>query len=72
MKKKVVENQKISIYILVRVYSWADERSWFYENEAKFLIEDCKLKIIQIRATSCQIPKKQPLLFNQMKKQVRF
>ena len=46
MKKKVVENRKISTYIPMNVYSWADERSWFYENEAKFLIEDCKLGII--------------------------
>ena len=72
MKKKVVENQKISTYIPMNVYSWADERSWIYENKAKFLNEDCKLKIIQIHTTSSQIPKKQPLLFNQMKKHIRF
>ena len=56
----------------MKVYSLADERSWIYEIEAKFLIEDCKLEIIQIHATSSQVLKKQPLLLNQMKKHIRF
>ena len=46
MKKKVVENQKISIYISVNVCNRGDERSWIYGIEATFLIEDCKLKNI--------------------------
>ena len=72
MKKKVVENQKISIHISMNVCNRGDERSWIYGIEAKFLIEDCKLEIIQIHTKSIQMPKKQPSLFKQMKKHVRF
>ena len=46
MKKKVVENQKISIHMSMNVCNRGDERSWIYGIEAKFLIEDCKLEII--------------------------
>ena len=52
MKTKVAENQKINNHISMKVYSLADERSWIYEIEAKFLIEDCKLEIIQIHTKS--------------------
>ena len=72
MKKKVVENQKISIYISVNVCNRGDERSWIYGIEAMFLIEDCKLKNISIHIKSIQIPKELALLFNQMKRYLKF
>ena len=72
MKKKVVENQKISIYISVNVCNRGDERSWIYGIEAKFLIEDCKLEIIYIPIKSIQIPKKLALIFYQMNIHLKF